>query len=44
MRRCVAYQTVLVNGPSLDENKLLHVLLKEIRDLEDELMEVEDVQ
>ena len=41
---CAAYKTVLVNGPSLDEKKRIHVLLKEIRDLEDELMEVEDVQ
>jgi formiminotetrahydrofolate cyclodeaminase len=35
-----AYQTVLVNSPPLDEKERLKALLKEIRNLEDELLEL----
>jgi methenyltetrahydrofolate cyclohydrolase len=36
-----AYQTVLVNNPPEDEKKRLKVLLKEIRDVEEEMLEID---
>lgn len=37
-----AFQTVMVNKPSVEEKKRLHSLLKEIRQAEDELLEQDD--
>lgn len=36
-----AYQTVLVNNPPEDEKKRLKVLLKEIRDVEEEMLDID---